>query len=65
MFVTFAVHLVLCSNIRLRTRSRDIFNKILNSFSVAVSLSCTLSNTLCEKCPNKEFFLVRIFLYSE
>ena len=24
-----------------------------------------LSNTLCEKCPNTEFFLVHIFLFSD
>ena len=24
-----------------------------------------VTSSLCEKCPNREFFLVRIFLYSE
>ena len=37
------------------------FNKISN----LLLLNCAIKKALREKCPNKEFFLVRIFLHSD
>ena len=42
--------------------SIDVENDILGAEDLGQSIKEELS-TLCEKCPNTELFLVRIFLY--
>ena len=40
-----------------------VVSTLLTKFLLVLWFSCNRTQTLCQKCPNTEFFLIRIFLY--
>ena len=59
----FAQCVVIKRRIKNPVKYLELFAKIINSFRSLTIITKSLSLALREKCPNTEFFLVRIFLY--